>query len=69
MEAIVRKNDQAQASVKKASIYMSLIGSFIIIVLFSFSVNFPGFIANPLLELTGGNTGNQQEKLSCQDGF
>lgn len=54
MEAIVRKNDQAQRSVKKASIYMSLIGSFIIIVLFSFSVNFPGFIANPLLELTAG---------------
>lgn len=54
MEAIVRKSDQAQASVKKANIYMSLIGSFIIIVLFSFSVNFPGFIANPLLELTEG---------------
>ena len=54
MEAIVKKNDQAQASVKKASIYMSLIGSFIIIILFSFSVNFPGFIANPLLELTEG---------------
>ncbi|HEY1060184.1 MAG TPA: ATP-binding protein [Daejeonella sp.] len=54
MEAIVRKNDQAQRSVKKASIYMSLIGSFIIIILFSFSVNFPGFIANPLLELTEG---------------
>ncbi len=54
MEAILRKNDQAQESVKKASIYMSLIGSFIVLVLFSFSVNFPGFIANPLLELTRG---------------
>lgn len=52
MEAIVRKNDHAQAAVSKAIIYMSLIGSFIILVLFSFSVNFPGFIANPLLELT-----------------
>lgn len=54
MNAIVRKNDQAQASVKKATIYMSLIGSFIFLILFSFSVNFPGFIANPLLELTEG---------------
>ena len=54
MDAIVRKNDQAQASVKKATIYMSLIGSFIFLILFSFSVNFPGFIANPLLELTEG---------------
>ncbi len=54
MNAIVRKNDQAQASVKRATLYMSLIGSFIFLVLFSFSVNFPGFIANPLLELTEG---------------
>lgn len=54
MAAIVRKNDQAQASVNKAIIYMSLTGSFIFLVLFTFSVNFPGFIANPLLELTEG---------------
>lgn len=54
MDAIVRKNNQAQASVKKATIYMSLIGSFIILLLFSFSINFPSFIANPLLELTEG---------------
>lgn len=54
MDAIVRKNDQAQASVKKAILYMSLIGTFIILILFSFSVNFPGFIANPLLELKEG---------------
>lgn len=54
MEAIVRKNARAQASVEKAIAYMSLIGCFIILVLFSFSVNFPSFIANPLLELTEG---------------
>lgn len=54
MKAIVRKNDQAQASVKRATLYMELIGSFIFLILFSFSVNFPGFIANPLLQLKEG---------------
>lgn len=54
MKAIVRKNNQAQASVKKATLYMELIGGFILLILFSFSVNFPGFIANPLLELKEG---------------
>lgn len=54
MAAIVRKYDQAQTSVYNATLYMSLISCFIILILFSFSVNFPSFIANPLLELTEG---------------
>lgn len=54
MNAIVRKNDQAQVSVKKAVLYMEIIGSFIVLILFSFSINFPGFIANPLLQLKEG---------------
>ena len=72
MDAIVRKNSQAQASVEKAILYMSLIGSFIILVLFSFSVNFPGFIANPLLELTEGikeiSRKNYQTRLNFRTG-
>lgn len=67
MEAIVRKNDQAQASVKKATLYLGSIGCFIILILFSFSINFPSFIANPLLELTEGIKGisrkNYQTRL------
>jgi len=54
MQAIVRKNDRAQESVKKATIFLGLVGSFTFLVLFSFSVNFPGFIANPLRELIDG---------------
>lgn len=54
MQAIVRKNDQAQASVKKATLFLGLAGTFTFLVLFSFSVNFPGFIANPLNTLLGG---------------
>lgn len=52
MQAIVRKNNQAKASVKEAILYLGFLGSFTFLVIFSFIVNFPGFIANPLLELT-----------------
>lgn len=54
MKAIVRKNDKAQAFVKEAILYMGLLGSFTFLVIFPFIINFPGFIANPLLELTEG---------------
>ncbi|MEJ7693985.1 ATP-binding protein [Daejeonella sp.] len=54
MQAILRKNDQAQRSVKNATLYMQLVGTAIFLILLSFSVNFPSFIADPLLELTEG---------------
>lgn len=54
MQAIVRKNDKARASVKEATIYIGLLGTFSFLIIFSFIVNFPGFIANPLIELTEG---------------
>ncbi|MXV14039.1 HAMP domain-containing sensor histidine kinase [Hufsiella ginkgonis] len=54
MNAIVRKNAAAQESVKKATIYLSFAACFTFLVLFSFSVNFPGFVANPLRELLYG---------------
>lgn len=54
MKAIVRKNDQAQASVSKATLFLGLAGTFTFLVLFSFSINFPGFIANPLNTLLEG---------------
>ncbi|MEP6613096.1 MAG: ATP-binding protein [Mucilaginibacter sp.] len=54
MQAIVRKNDKAQASVNNATLLLGLAGAFTFLILFSFSVNFPGFIANPLRELIDG---------------
>jgi NtrC-family two-component system sensor histidine kinase KinB len=54
MKAIVRKNDRAQASVNKATVLLGLVGTFTFLILFSFSVNFPGFIANPLKKLVDG---------------
>ncbi|WP_345951372.1 ATP-binding protein [Mucilaginibacter sp. PAMB04274] len=54
MQAIVRKNDAARASVNQASLMLGIAGAFTFLVLFSFSVNFPGFIANPLRALLEG---------------
>lgn len=54
MIAIVRKNDDAQKATQKATIYLSVTASITFIILFSFIVNFPGFIANPLRELLEG---------------
>ncbi|MES2375100.1 MAG: ATP-binding protein [Bacteroidota bacterium] len=54
MQAIVRKNDQARASVDKASLFLGLAGSIAFLVLFSFSVNFPGIVSTPLNALLIG---------------
>lgn len=75
MKAIVRKNDQAQASVKKATLFLGLAGTFTFLVLFSFSINFPGFISNPLNTLMEGireisrKNYNQRIHFEKQDEF
>ncbi|HSZ26159.1 MAG TPA: ATP-binding protein, partial [Cytophagaceae bacterium] len=52
LQAIVRKNSAAGKSASDAVLYMSLIGAATILITFSFIVNFPGYIANPIRELT-----------------
>lgn len=54
MHAIVLKNDKAHESVKHAGIFMGLAGTLMFLILFSFSVNFPGFISDPLNSLLEG---------------
>ncbi len=54
MQAIVRKNDRAHASVNRAILLLSLVGTFTFLVLFSFSVNFPDVVAGPLRALLEG---------------
>ena len=54
MAAIVRKNDYAQKSVSSATLFLGLIGTFAFLLLFTFSVNFPDYIANPLRSLLEG---------------
>jgi two-component system sensor histidine kinase VicK len=52
MDAISRKNDIANATSKRGSLLVAFLGAFLFLVAFSFSVNFPGYIANPIKELT-----------------
>ena len=52
MDAIFRKNQAAQAAVEKATMYIVFSASICFLILFSFSVNFPGFVANPLREFS-----------------
>jgi len=52
MNAIVRKNAAAQRGVEKAATYLIFAASMCFLILFSFVVNFPGFVANPLKEFS-----------------
>lgn len=52
MQAIVRKNQQAQESARQAQKVLMIITSIILILTFTFIVNFPGYIANPISQLT-----------------
>jgi NtrC-family two-component system sensor histidine kinase KinB len=52
MNAIVRKNTVAQETATRASTYVVITLSIFAIVAFTFIVNFPGYIANPIVQLT-----------------
>jgi len=52
MNAIVRKNAAAQSSIEKSAMYVIFAASVCFLILFSFIVNFPGFVANPLREFS-----------------
>ncbi|UKJ07755.1 HAMP domain-containing sensor histidine kinase [Solitalea lacus] len=54
MQALVRKNNTAQKNAEQAVIYISLLLAICIMVCFSFIINFPGYIANPIRQLTEG---------------
>ncbi len=72
LEAIVRKNNVAQQTADKALLYIGIIGSFCFIVTFAFIVNFPGYIANPIRDLTVGireiSNKNYDERLHFESG-
>jgi PAS domain S-box-containing protein len=54
MAAIEHHDKTASDTAKEAIIIVSLIGSFCFLIAFSFAVNFPGYIANPIKELIQG---------------
>jgi NtrC-family two-component system sensor histidine kinase KinB len=52
MKAIVRKNEITMDTAKSATTYLLIIGTILSLVAFTFIVNFPGYIANPIMALT-----------------
>lgn len=54
MKAIVNKHNKAQQATENATIYLGLTAFVCFLILFSFLINFPGYIANPIRELMDG---------------
>jgi signal transduction histidine kinase len=52
MLAIVRKNNLAQHTINQVLLYMGFLGSICFLLVFTFILNFPGYIANPIRDLT-----------------
>ncbi|GEO05743.1 PAS domain-containing sensor histidine kinase [Adhaeribacter aerolatus] len=52
LQAIIRKSQAAQNAAERVSMYLILIGSFSTLITFAFILYFPGYIANPVRELT-----------------
>ena len=52
MQAIIRKNALTQKTASKASTYLVMIGTVVSLIAFTFIMNFPGYIANPIIQLT-----------------
>ena len=54
MEAMLRKNETSIETTKKVFAYITLLGTLSFLMSFTFVVNFPSMIANPIVELTEG---------------
>ena len=71
LEAIVRKNEVAKQTADQAILLISLIGTFVLLIMFSAILNFPGYIANPIARLTEGirtiAAKNYGERLEFED--
>lgn len=52
MAAIFRKNELAQKTADTATTYVILVGSIFGLIAFTFIINFPGYVANPIVQLT-----------------
>ena len=53
-QAIVRKNEVAKQTAEDALWWLAVVGTVCFLILFSFIINFPGYVANPVRELTRG---------------
>jgi len=67
MKAISEKNGLATAASERANIYIGIAATVCFMILFTFIVNFPGFVANPLAEFSKAireiSRGNYKQRL------
>ncbi|MBT1705943.1 sensor histidine kinase [Chryseosolibacter indicus] len=54
MEAIQKKNENAQQTSENASTYLVITGTLCVLAAFVFIINFPGYIGDPIAQLTSG---------------
>lgn len=52
MHAIIRKNELTQHTASNASTYLIVMGTLCTLAAFTFILNFPGYVANPIAQLT-----------------
>ncbi len=52
LQAITRKNDRAAASANDIIGWLSIIGTLLVLISFTLILNFPGYIADPIAQLT-----------------
>jgi signal transduction histidine kinase len=52
MQTIIKKNEITQNTATRASTYLIIISTICTIAAFTFIVNFPGYVANPIVQLT-----------------
>lgn len=62
MNATVKKNERSKATADKALLYIALISGICFLLSITFVYNFPGYIANPIRELTEGIKGIAQKR-------
>ncbi|MDD5571687.1 MAG: ATP-binding protein [Bacteroidales bacterium] len=75
MNAIIKKNNELKATSHRAFLYISILGTLCFLISFSFCLNFPRNIANPVKDLTRGireiarKNYNQQLYIDSKDEF
>ena len=62
MTATIKKNDRSKATADKALLYIAFISGACFLLGITFVYNFPGYIANPIRELTEGIKGIAEKK-------
>lgn len=68
LKAIYAKNELANEASGRANLYIMIAATFSFIILFTFIINFPGFVANPLAEFSAAIRGisrkNYKQRLN-----